>query len=98
MAQLHQSLISALDDEKNNYTNEKMLKLINKTEVYWFFQEVEKVLTGESNIQRYIESESKKMRHVQKLAIDRKSTFFVQSQSNLAKIITSRRDFFYQAS
>ena len=53
MAQLHQSLICALDDEKNNYTNEKMLKLINKTEVYWFFQEVEKVLTGESNIQRY---------------------------------------------
>ena len=52
MAQLHQSLISALYDEKNNYTNEKMLKLINKTEVYWFFQEVEKVLTGESSMNR----------------------------------------------
>ena len=52
MAQLHQSLICALNDENKNYTNKQMLKLINETEVYWFFQEVEKLLTGESSTHR----------------------------------------------
>ena len=37
----------------------------------------------------YLKSGSKKIRHVQKLTIDKKSTFFVQSSWNLVKIIKS---------
>ena len=52
MAELHQSLICALVDENKIYTNTQMLKVIDETEVYWFFQEVEKLLTGESCLHR----------------------------------------------
>jgi len=56
MSQLHQSLVCALDDKKdNNYSNKQLLKLVNKTEVYWFFQEIEKVFTAESSVHRFLD-------------------------------------------
>jgi len=55
MAELHQSLLCALDDENSNYSSEKLLKLVNETEVYWFFQEIEKVFTSESSINRFLD-------------------------------------------
>ena len=46
----------------------------------------------------FLKSESKKRAHVQKLAISKKSTFFVQSSWNLVKIITSCGNHFHQFS
>ena len=45
-----------------------------------------------------LKSESKKRAHVQKLAISKKSTFFVQSSWNLVKMITSCGNYFHQVS
>ena len=45
-----------------------------------------------------LESEDKKTRHVQKLAINRKSTFFVRSLWNLVKIITPWDNHFHKVS
>ena len=53
MYQLHRSLLCALNDE--SHSNEQMSMLINNTEVYWFFQEIEKVFTGESSIKRFLD-------------------------------------------
>jgi len=55
MSQLHQSLLSALNDENGNHSKKQMLKLVNKTEVYWVFQEIEKIFTAESSFSRFFD-------------------------------------------
>ena len=50
MTDLSESLNSALNDDKDA----KLLKLKNDTEVYWLFQEVEKLLTNKTSLKEFI--------------------------------------------
>ena len=48
--------------------------------------------------QEDLKSGSKKTRHIQKLAISKKSTFFVQSSWKFVKMIISKGNYFHQVS
>ena len=54
MNELHQSLLSALNDKETTSQLNDSINLINHTEVYWIFQELEKLFSGESSIKRFL--------------------------------------------
>jgi len=55
MNSLHRSLLSALDIIDLNSSNIEPINLINNTEVYWFFQELEKLFKGETSLNRFLQ-------------------------------------------
>ena len=80
-----------IPDKSNDYENtgKKMTGLLNVCS------------TNKNHIlkdSRIMKSESKKMRHVKKLAISKKSTFFALSSWDFVKMITSWDDFSLQVS
>ena len=42
MDELHQGLIAALNAQENTMLQKESINLVNQTEVYWFFQELNK--------------------------------------------------------
>ena len=50
---LQESLFLALNSQDTKNENIKPKILMNHTEIYWFFQEVEKLLVGESSLGRF---------------------------------------------
>ena len=54
MNELHQSLLSALHGREPTSQMNDSINLINHTEVYWIFQELEKLFSGESSLKRFL--------------------------------------------
>lgn len=54
MNELHQSLLSALHGKEPTSQMNDSINLINHTEVYWIFQELEKLFSGESSLKRFL--------------------------------------------
>ena len=54
MDELHQGLIAALNAQENTMPQKESINLVNQTEVYWFFQELNKLISGESSLKRML--------------------------------------------
>ena len=54
MENLHQGLLSALNFKDLNSSYIEPINLINETEVYWFFQEMEKLFTAETSLKKFL--------------------------------------------
>ena len=54
MDELHQGLIAALNAQENTMPHKESINLVNQTEVYWFFQELNKLFSGESSLKRFL--------------------------------------------
>jgi len=55
MDELHQGLIAALNAQENTMPQKEYINLVNQTEVYWFFQELNKLFSGESSLKRFLD-------------------------------------------
>ena len=54
MDELHQGLIAALNAQDNTMPQKESINLVNQTEVFWFFQELNKLFNGESSLKRFL--------------------------------------------
>jgi len=54
MDELHQGLIAALNAQEDTMPQKESINLVNQTEVYWFFQELNKLFSGESSLKRFL--------------------------------------------
>ena len=55
MDALQGGIFSALNSKETKNEKIKPKMLINHTEIYWIFQEVEKLLTAESSLDRFLD-------------------------------------------